>query len=84
MVDIKCEGTSSSPVDGTGWMIVYGIEGTHNDVPSAVLTDPLSFTQGNILMETGTDMNYQILRNLPDPTGHFQAARKNTWTIKQR
>ena len=27
-------------------------------------------------MEVPLDMNYQILRNLPDPTGDFQAARK--------
>ena len=25
MVDIKCDGTSSSPANGTGWMVVYEI-----------------------------------------------------------
>ena len=76
MVDIKCDGTSSSPTNGTGWMIVYGISGTHNDVPSAVFDRPFVIQQGNMLMETGIDMSYQILKNLPDPTGDFQAARK--------
>ena len=27
-------------------------------------------------METGINMNYQILKNLPNPTADFQAARK--------
>ena len=76
MVDIKCDGTSSSPTNGTGWMVVYGIEGTHNDVPSAVFDRPFVIHRGSILMEIPLDMNYQILRNLPDPTADFQAARK--------
>ena len=76
LVDIKCDGTSSSPVNGVGWMIVYGISGTHNDVPSAVFDRPYVIQNKSVLMEIPLDMNYQILRNLPDPTGHFQAARK--------
>ena len=76
MVDIKCDGTSSSPTNGTGWMIVYGISGTHNDVPYAIFDRPFVIQQGNMLMETGIDMSYQILKNLPNPTGDFQAARK--------
>ena len=51
MVDIKCDGTSSSPTNGVGWMIVYGISGTHNDVPSAVFDRPFVIQQGNMLME---------------------------------
>ena len=76
IVDIKCDGDASSPVKGTGSMIVYGISGTHNDVDSAVFDRLFVIQQGNMLMETGTDMSYQILKNLPDPTGDFQAARK--------
>ena len=76
MVDIKCDGTAISPVNGVGWMIVYGISGTHNDVPSAVFDRPYVIRNNSILMEIPLDMNYQILRNLPDPTGDFQAARK--------
>ena len=76
MVDIKCDGDASSPVNGVGWMVVYGIEGTHNDVPSAVCDRPNVIHRGTVLMEIPLDMNYQILRNLPDPTADFQAARK--------
>ena len=76
MVDIKCDGTSSSPTNGVGWMIVYGISGTHNDVPSTVFDRPYVIGRGSMFMETGIDMNYQILKNLPDPTLDFQAARK--------
>ena len=67
IVDIKCDGDASSPVKGTGSMIVYGISGTHNDVDSAVFDRLFVIQQGNMLMETGTDMSYQILKNLPRP-----------------
>ena len=64
MVDIKCDGTSSSPANGTGWMIVYGEEGTHNDVPSAVFDRPDVISNGDMVMEVDLDMNNRILRNL--------------------
>ena len=76
MVDIKCDGDASSPTNGVGWLIVYGVSGNHHDVPSTVFDRLFVIQQGNMLMETGIDMNYQILKNLPDPTGDFQAARK--------
>ena len=76
MVDIKCAGISSSPTNGVGWMIVYGIEGTHHDVPSSVFDRPYVIQNNSVLMEIPRDMNYQILRNLSDPTADFQAARK--------
>ena len=75
-MDIKCDGTSNSPLNGVGWMIVYGLSGTHNDVPSAVFGRPYVIQNNSVLMEIPLDMNYQILRNLPDPTADFQAARK--------
>ena len=83
MVDIKCDNDASSPVNGVGRMIVYGISGTHSDVDSAVFDRLFVIQQGNMLMETGIDMSYQILKNLPNPTADFQAARKNMWMIKQ-
>ena len=64
------------PCQWVGWLIVYGISGTDNDVPSAVFDRSFVIQQGNMLMETGIDMSYQILKNLPNPTGDFQAARK--------
>ena len=76
MVDIKCDGTSSSPVDGTGWMVVYGIEGTHNDVPSSVFDRPFRIYRGDMFMEIDLDMNNQVLRNLPPPSDNTDAATK--------
>ena len=62
MVDIKCDGNSSSPANGTGWMIVYGIEGTHNGVPSSVFDRLYVIKRGDMFMEVDLDMNYQILK----------------------
>ena len=76
MVDIKCDGDSSSSANGTGWMIVYGISGTHNDVPSSVLDCPFLIFRGDMFMEVDLDMNYQGLRNLPNPTNQADAATK--------
>ena len=76
MVDIKCEGTLSTSVAATGWMVVYGIEGTHNDVPSAVFDRPYVISKGDMVMEVKIDMNYQVLRNLPAPTNNTDAATK--------
>ena len=59
MVDIKCDGTSSSPANGTGWMVVYGIERTHTDVPSSVFDRPFLIYRGDMFMEIEIDMNYQ-------------------------
>ena len=76
MVDIKCDGDSSSPANGVGWIIVYGISGTHNDVPSSVLDHPFLIYRGDMFMEVELDMNYQTLRNLPNPTNQADAATK--------
>ena len=76
MVDIKCDGASSSPVDGTGWMVVYGIKGTHNDVPSSVFDRPYVIARGDMFMEIDLDMNCQVLRNLPPPSDNTDAATK--------
>ena len=76
MVDIKCEGTLSTSVAATGWMVVYGVEGTHSDVPSAVFDRPYVISRGSLFMETGIEMNYQVLQNLPAPTANSYAATK--------
>ena len=77
MVDIKCDGTSSSPTNGTGWMVVYGISGTHNDVPpSAVFDRPYVIENGALFMECNLDMNKNSLMNVASPNGDFQAANK--------
>ena len=76
MVDIKCEENSSFPVNGTGWMVVYGVGGTPNDVPSSFFYRPYVISRGNTLMETELDMNYQVLRNIPNPTNNTDATTK--------
>ena len=76
MVDIKSVGDASSPAKGTGWMIVYGIEGTHNDVSSSVLDTPFLISRGSMLMQVPLDMRNQVIRNLPLPTARTQAASK--------
>ena len=52
MVDIKCDGDSSSPANGVGWMIVYGISGTHNDVPSSVFDTPFVLEEQKMVLQT--------------------------------
>ena len=76
MVDIKSNGDASSPAKGRGWMIVYGIEGTHNDVSSSVLDTPFLIKRGSMLMQVPLDMRSQVIRNLPLPTAATQAASK--------
>ena len=57
-------------------MVVYGVEGTHNDVPSAVFDRPFVISGGSLFMEINLDMNNQILRNLHTPTNGMDAATK--------
>ena len=76
MVVIKCRGDSSSPSSGTGWMIVYGIKGTHNDVSSRVLDTPSFIDGGEQIMRVRLNMNMKELFNLPDPTHANDAANK--------
>ena len=76
MVDIKSVGDASSPAQGRGWMIVYGIEGTHNDVSSSVLDTPFLISKGSMLMQVPLDMRSQVIRNLRLPTSASQAASK--------
>ena len=76
MVDIKCDGTASTDANAVGWMIVYGIAGTHSDVPSAVLDRPFIIENGDMFMEVKIDMNNHVLTNVPYPTNAADAATK--------
>ena len=76
MVDIKCDGTASTDANAVGWMIVYGIAGTHSDVPSAVLDRPFIIANGDMFMEVKIDMNNHVLKNVPYPTNASDAATK--------
>ena len=76
MVDIKSKGTASSPADGEGWMIVYGISGTHNDVPSRVLDTQYITASGEMQMQVGINMKNFPITNLPSPISTDEAASK--------
>ena len=76
MIDLKSDGDASSPAKGEGWLIVYGITGTHNDVSSSVLDTPFLITGGSMHMQVPLDMRNQVLRNVPWPTGTGDAATK--------
>ena len=77
MIDLKSVGDANSPAQGEGWMIVYGIEGTHNDVPSSVLDTPFLISRGSMLMQVPLNMSNQVIQNLPLPTAASQAASKD-------
>ena len=60
-IDLKCQGTASSGVQGTGYLIVYGIKGSQNDVDSAVYDTVFAVENGKMVMRTDLDMNrYKI------------------------
>ena len=77
MIDLKSKGGAATPAQGNGRLIVYGIEGTHNDVSSSVLDTPFLISGGSMLMQVPLDMRSQVIRNLPWPTGSEQAATKS-------
>ena len=76
MVDIKSDGDASSPAQGEGWMIVYGIEGTHSDVPSSILDTSFVVKNGDFVFQTDVSMGGRYIKNLPMPVGDYQAASK--------
>ena len=63
MIDLKSKGGEATPTRGDGRLIVYGIEGTHNDVSSSVLDTPYVVENGKMVMETDLDMNGKRLLN---------------------
>ena len=76
MIDLKSVGDVNSPAQGEGWLIVYGIEGKHNDVPSSILDTTFTITNGDMLLQAPINMNKNTIKNLPLPTEASQAASK--------
>ena len=72
----KNEGGAATPQSVDGWLIVYGITGTHNNVSSSVLDAVYTITNGNMLMQAPINMNRKTIKNLPLPTSASQAASK--------
>ena len=77
MIDLKSKGGAATPAQGNGRLIVYGIEGTHNDVSSSVLDTPFLISGGSMVMQVPLAMANQAIKNLPWPTGPEQAATKS-------
>ena len=77
MIDLKSKGGAATPAQGNGRLIVYGIEGTHNDVSSSVLDTPFLIQNGSMVMQVPLAMANQAIKNLPWPTGSEQAATKS-------
>ena len=62
MVDLKSGGILTSPTQGQGYLIIYGIKGNHSDVPDDVYDKAFIFENIKMVMETDLNMNnHQIL-----------------------
>ena len=64
MVDMKCAVDQNSS-DNVGWLIVWGVSGHHNNVPSSIYDQPFVFENGKMVMETDLDLNGKRLINYP-------------------
>ena len=51
-IDMHCQGTASSPTQGIGYMIVYGVKGSQNDVDSSVYDTAYVIENGKMVMQT--------------------------------
>ena len=76
MVDIESQAFSASSPQGKGWMIVYGVEGTHSNVSSAVLDTPSIIDSGEQIMQVKLKMNMKDLFNVKNPIHDHDAATK--------
>ena len=75
-VDLKWQGVESDPAEGDAKPIVYGMTGSHDDVPSDVFDAPFAFEEGKMVMETDLDLNGHALLKFPlRPSKHFIFAR---------
>ena len=76
MVDIESQALPASSPQGTGWIIVYGVEGTHSNVSSTVLDTPVIIDNGEQIMQVKLNMNMKELFSVPDPIHDHDAATK--------
>ena len=75
-LDLKWQGVESDPAEGDAKLIVYGMTGSHDDVPSDVFDAPFAFEGGAMVMETDLDLNGHALLNFPlRPSKHFIFAK---------
>lgn len=60
-VDMRCQGTASSPAQGHGHLIVYGMEGKQNDVDSdsfRCFDNPHAFKNGKMTFSTEVEFEH--------------------------
>ena len=68
MVDLKCEGTSSFPAQGEGFLVVYGVKGTHGNVLATVFDTAFLIESGMMTMETTLNIQQHNIANLKTPS----------------
>ena len=62
-LDLKWQGTAQDLSKKGAKLIVYGIAGSHDDVPSDVFDAPFAFEGGKMVMETDLDLNGHKIGN---------------------
>ena len=82
-LDLKWQGTTQDLSKEGAKLIVYGIAGSHDDVPSDVFDAPFVFEGGKMVMETDLDLNgHKILKsNLKNNfmlIGRFRSSESGT------
>ena len=81
-IGMRCQGTASSDAQGIGHLIVYGIKGAQNDVDSAVYDTAYVVENGEMVMQTGLDMNgYKLLNSIHHIHGILNANNGKTFFL---
>ena len=62
-LDLKWQGTAQDLSKKGAKLIVYGIAGSHDDVPSDVFDAPFAFEGGAMVMQTDLDLNGHKISN---------------------
>ena len=63
-IDMRCQGVASSPAQGVGHLVVYGIEGKQNDVSSDVFEALYVVEKGKMVMQTDLGLNSHHMRGV--------------------
>jgi hypothetical protein len=81
-VDMRCQGTASTPAQGVGRLIVYGIEGKQNDVDSDVYDALYIVEKGKMVMQTDLDINgHQVFNSKYYIQGHLDTSKGNKFSL---
>jgi len=55
-VDLRCQCIANSPSQGRGHLVIYGIEGSQNDVSSDVFDELYYLENGKLTFKTAVDI----------------------------